>query len=434
MSIVPRGAGCSSKITELRLECVESQLEAARQRVVLLEQRLELRTPRQPCTCCGRPPSVCVCAAVPAKRVRLRRTRVLIVQHWREEKKKKIMGTMPIAKLCIDSDSLEVCVDRSIRGDRGAMLGASDTAASLPALGRALGLLPASTAGSLPHRTPLLLFPGQGAVALHELLASEASVPGEDASCSHSTDGDGDGERTASHRRTLIVLDGTWKQASQLMRRHRAALAHAARVMLVGCGRSRYEEIRRREPAEGVVSTLEALAAALRLLEHASIKDVGADNSCAPPVVSDVLLDCFELMVSKQKCFVPRRVSAPPVAKLSAAEVKERLRLRDSKSEQKDAHGAHLGRRQAYVICKTHHCALTAKRELVPVGVDLAKVEALQWQSSADAAVACGMLWCSATEAARACLVRNESERRPRGSRFVALPADCSHLCWRPPG
>ena len=51
------------------------------------------------CARCERRTCVCICAALPAAPVPLRRCKVLMLQHWREDRKKKATGTVRLLKL-----------------------------------------------------------------------------------------------------------------------------------------------------------------------------------------------------------------------------------------------------------------------------------------------------------------------------------------------
>ena len=62
------------------------------------------------CSRCERRTCVCICASLPTAPLRLHRCRVLVLQHWRENKNKKGSGTAHLAKLCIADVS--VLVDR----------------------------------------------------------------------------------------------------------------------------------------------------------------------------------------------------------------------------------------------------------------------------------------------------------------------------------
>ena len=81
---------------------------------------------------------------------------------------------------------------------------------------------------------------------------------------------------------TLIVPDGSWRQASKMGQREEA-LRHVQRVKLAAGAPSRYR-LRRETKPEGL-ATLEAIARALGVLEsHA---------------VEDALLAVFDLMVER---------------------------------------------------------------------------------------------------------------------------------------
>ena len=420
---------------------------------------------RQHCGRCSRPPSVCVCAALPVAPLRLRHCRVILLQHWREAKEKKIMGTAPIVRLCLEAGSIDVLVDRtpSAAGDNG--LTARATAALFPELGRAMGIATTEDEGGPPPAgatalPPLVLFPGPGALPLEGLLHSERQ---QDPDTAPSV---GDSDR----RRVLIVLDGTWKQAKQLWWRHRAALSRARRVVLMNAGTSRFEKIRRREPALGCVSTLEALAAALALLERSARPRgrTGAGGGAAaadvwigsmpddPESVADALIAAFDELVRVQSRFVPgplvaedfpdRRGTSPAAVPTPAAAASAAPALRTSSPSvlasvprAVTAGGTDTSREtrrgprvRAYAMCLTRTCPLTASQTLVPVGIVDPGVaaRAAGGALSEREALAAGLLWCTQTEAAAACRARNVAERRTRGQRFLSLPACSPRLDW----
>jgi DTW domain-containing protein YfiP len=65
--------------------------------------------------------------------------------------------------------------------------------------------------------------------------------------------------------RTLVVIDGTWLQAEKMLQAN-PAIAALPRIALAPDRPSGYRELRR-EPAEGHLSTIEAVALALGVLE-----------------------------------------------------------------------------------------------------------------------------------------------------------------------
>lgn len=275
------------------------------------------------------------------------------------------MGTGPLVRLCLDSNSVHVLVDemgrgvgalhrKSVSASATQSLDQEETVALHPELGRALGL-----AGSpAPRLQPLVMFPGKGAVSLEEALASvqtlteSATVAARSAAIAESSCDDGDGDH--DERRVLIVLDGTWQQAKKLWRRHHAALASAQRVVIVGCGTSRFAAIRRREPALGCVSTLEALSAALGMMESLQ--------------VAEVLLAAFDAMVLTQSRFVPAALAPEDYYKQQAAVPSATAPLRAARSQVTAPQAT--ARVRAYAVCLTQHCPLTGKCTLVPVGIE----------------------------------------------------------------
>ncbi|HEY2407518.1 MAG TPA: tRNA-uridine aminocarboxypropyltransferase [Polyangiaceae bacterium] len=187
---------------------------------------------RAVCRRCRRPESVCYCAAVKPIATQ---TRVVILQHPRE--RDVPINTARIAALCLPNSEMHVGVtfsDGSLRAELS-----RDAA-----------------------RPPILLFPSAESRDL------EADPPVGPV--------------------TLVVLDGTWWQAEKIYKSNRA-LRQLPHYSLNPGRASRYRI--RREPALHCLSTIEALACALAVLE-------GGD--------SDVqgLLAPFEQMVERQLEFI----------------------------------------------------------------------------------------------------------------------------------
>jgi DTW domain-containing protein len=171
---------------------------------------------------------VCVCAAVVEIATR---TRVVILQHPRE--RKVPIGTARLAEIAFPNSARHVGVDFS--GD--------------PAVHAAL---------TESEPAPILLYPGPSAQTLPD------HVP--------------------RHPVTLVVLDGTWSQASKLFKKN-PLLATLPRFALEPSEPSRYRI--RREPARHCMSTIEAIVQALELLEG---RDRDVARALAP----------FEQMVETQ--------------------------------------------------------------------------------------------------------------------------------------
>jgi DTW domain-containing protein len=114
-------------------------------------------------------------------------------------------------------------------------------------------------------RPGMLLFPGEGARDLQTQAPSVAS--------------------------TLFVIDGTWSQAKKILKKN-PELAQLPRYALTPAAPSRYRI--RREPAAHCLSTIEAIVAALSVLE--------GDAS-----LPQRLLPAFEALVEKQLWFASQR-------------------------------------------------------------------------------------------------------------------------------
>jgi DTW domain-containing protein YfiP len=169
-----------------------------------LNDRTGRAEPRAICARCRRPQTVCWCDKLPQLPTR---TRVVILQHPRE--REVGIGTARMAHLALPGSILRVGLDFS-----------DD---------EVVNALPASS---------WLLFPGPGARDVRE-------IPRDDV--------------------TLVVVDGTWSQARGLVRRN-PRLAALPRIAFSPRRPSGYHRIRR-EPADFCVSTIEALAEVLDVLE-----------------------------------------------------------------------------------------------------------------------------------------------------------------------
>jgi DTW domain-containing protein YfiP len=194
--------------------------------------------PRQTCYECHKPHPLCVCGNI--RRVD-NRTGIIVVQHPRE--RLHPIGTARFVRLGLAQARVEVAWNSGVREDR------------IPAF------IPEGAA---------LLYPGPGARNLAEL--PEAERP-----------------------RHLVVIDGTWNTARTLYR-DKTWLHGLPRVRLSPEAPSNYRI--RREPSREHVSTLEAIAAALRILEP---ETAGIDE----------LLRAFDLMIDAQLEFIARAAGAP---------------------------------------------------------------------------------------------------------------------------
>lgn len=184
--------------------------------------------PRAMCGRCRRPVVVCYCARLPSLPTA---TRIVILQHPRE--RDVAIGTARMASLCLPSAELHV----GVRWDGHA------------ALARALGDA---------ARPPILLYPGPDA---RDLLRAPPAGPV-----------------------TLVVVDGTWSQARNVVRDN-PVLQALPRYAFGAPEPSQYRI--RKEPSDEVVSTIEAIMYALGALE-------------GDPARFRALLEPFRAMVDAQ--------------------------------------------------------------------------------------------------------------------------------------
>lgn len=189
------------------------------------------------CFSCFRPVADCLCASLPSVE---NRTEVVVLQHRRERK-----HPFNTARL----------VGGALRNSHFLVGHKQELAARAPLRDEAV-----------------LLYPGPGAELLSQL--PPACFP-----------------------RQLVIVDGTWHQAKTLVR-DLAVLRELPRVQLAPARPSEYQL--RREPNAQFLSTLEAVVAALRILEP---ETRGLDE----------LLNAFRQMISRQLAH-PRSQIAPRFA------------------------------------------------------------------------------------------------------------------------
>lgn len=163
--------------------------------------------PRPACARCQRPLSMCLCALIPRLQSR---TRVLLLQHSSE--RRHPLNTARLAALGLVNAQLEIGEDFP----------------DLPLW--------------LDGHEPWLLFPGPEAVTVDQL---SPALTGEE-------------------KRLLVIPDGTWRKARLLLHAN-PLLAALPRLTLPPGPPSRYRV--RKAPAPEALSTVEAVVAALNVLE-----------------------------------------------------------------------------------------------------------------------------------------------------------------------
>lgn len=175
------------------------------------------------CSWCGLPLALCICDALPRLKTK---TAVVLIMHHVEQRRTTNTGRLAVRSL--------------VRGEIR-VRGAQDGRPREP----------------LPEGRKLVLFPYEGAEVL--------------------TPAHGEGEPAV-----LIVPDGNWSQAQRAARRDPDAVG-GTYVTLPPGPASQYRL--RRNPREGTLSTLEAIARALAILES--------------PEIERPLLELFDLFVAR---------------------------------------------------------------------------------------------------------------------------------------
>lgn len=222
------------------------------------------------CGRCKRVHRVCLCAALPPCGPINTRSLVVILIHPKEVRRP--LGTVPLLKLCLKNLLVYV-------GER----------------------FPEPEEDPKFHsklyesgRRPVLVCPGQGAEELRAPVIAENS--GEEADNGNNSADDMDSSSAeCGEARTLILIDGRWRQAKTMVNRSPWLKKCLPRVVLVPQEQSAYGF--RKQPQEGCLSTLEAVAEALLCLEGRR-----------GPQLKAALTAPFWLMVQLQCEFIPGHV------------------------------------------------------------------------------------------------------------------------------
>ena len=193
---------------------------------------------RNLCSGCQRPPVLCVCEALPSERITTS-THVLILQHPNEYRK-KTFSTVPLIPLVLDKcqirvgyefepEKLEIVMETIRKGQR-----------------------------------PLLLFPGPNALSLD---ASTVVPPFEvQETLTEQKLSEINGSFNKEEEQLLILIDGTWAEARRMVNGSPLLLEKCQQVQFTSDSESIYDAVRK-EPEKHCLSTLEACAEALLLLE-----------------------------------------------------------------------------------------------------------------------------------------------------------------------
>ncbi|KAG9447936.1 hypothetical protein H6P81_014064 [Aristolochia fimbriata] len=178
---------------------------------------------------CGRPSNVCICNELPCEPISTS-TRIVILQHPHELRHK--LSTGPLLPLCLRR--CQTLVGRRLR---------SGSCTLLDSHPRAIFLFP-----SIDPKSPSVL--------LEDFISSFRNEPG-------------------TLDLVLVVFDGTWRHAKEMVSASRDFLGNFAVQVSLGFdsaveGGSIFDSelIVRKEPFGGCMSTIEAVARALRVIEQ----------------------------------------------------------------------------------------------------------------------------------------------------------------------
>ena len=324
------------------------------------------------CSCarCQRPDAVCVCASLPTAALSTA-TRILVLQSQNETR--RAHTTVPVMQLVLSRCSVVV-----LEGGGGGGVPPAELRAQLSEPGAAL-----------------LLFPFGGEY-LEDLGGGDDAEGAEGAAAAAAAAAAGGGGRV------LVALDGTWREAKKLLAAH-PWLAALRRVQFRAPPDGRFGLLRR-EPQRGLLSTGEAVAYALRLLEPRR------------PAPAAALLAAVNAMIDLQRAHIP------------LDEARCRPAAADAEAAQLRAGGARTGDDAGCAGCDCCGAAplcaeCTGTREYVfaartssATGATATVCEAVVVRGRARRSVRA-----VSYDAARA-LAKRENVLRKRGTRLTVLP------------
>mmetsp|Transcript_7964 Transcript_7964/g.11511 ORF Transcript_7964/g.11511 Transcript_7964/m.11511 type:complete len:382 (+) Transcript_7964:77-1222(+) len=222
--------------------------------------------PRNVCPKCQRPPIQCVCSCLPPQCKIETDVSLIILQHPAEFRR-STFSTVPLLKLVLED--VHICVGRNF----------DET--SHPILGNLF------SNSNTQQQKPMLLFPGPDAWTLDDQQQQPEvqNILKTTAAKESSGDGDDDNNKSANNKQTLILIDGTWTQAARMARNSPFLFQHCQQVQFASVDTPSLYDAIRKEPQPHCLSTLEASAKALTLLDpqkgpeaseylHASLKSL----------------------------------------------------------------------------------------------------------------------------------------------------------------
>ena len=291
------------------------------------------------CAKCDRPERTCLCAAIPATPIRLKRTHCLILQHPYELKRKN--RSLPLVELCLDKDHVTVEVSRRLHSEVSPLF-----------MERLRN----------PHSHVWLIFPSDEAISLEEairqldtpngsnkrikddstvekdagVVESDPKTGSSSSSTAVATENSNNNQQEAEHSTpsplvTLVFLDGTWQFAKEMdlyNTQREKYPAHLQRVQLSPRDLRSMERPKRfairTPPSEQHLSTAEALAWVVAKVE--------GDES-----IYQTLMKPLDLMVELHQSFIEENKHRPKRQKVKGPKPQKKAGQSTNKHVKDDA-------------------------------------------------------------------------------------------------
>lgn len=232
---------------------------------------------REICRGCFRPPSLCVCSVLPSEKLKTPNTEIIILQHPNERRKKNL-STVPLLKLILS----DIKVIAGYTFDIDHILSNNESR----------------------DKKPFLLYPSDGAISLDSAIQDRSTSINEMFQTSNNNILSPKTE--ISHdKNVLIIIDGTWSEAKRMVRDSPNLLEKCQSVQFSSPNQTSIYDAIRKEPEEHCLSTLEACALCLDLIETKYDNNKG-DSISYTQFFGKVLQEHVDLHLANSKIMSPR--------------------------------------------------------------------------------------------------------------------------------
>lgn len=258
---------------------------------------------REVCNRCKRQKAVCICSALPSTILHLKSSRVIVLEHPQETKRKD--RSLPIIELCLQKYNEDDDIELLKRTNLDSQV---DFGICTHVCRRFGSQIPKPIYNMLhdENEIVLLIYPSEDAIPLREALEQVNSLTKSSNDIDANNTPKNDNQDTFHNSKTkkinLIFIDATWKFAKEMDTKTIQAEAwpkHMIRVKLDAADfgsdfKPRRFDYIRTPPNENYLSTAECIARVLEIVENNK-------------TLFEILMKPLDLMVTQWKSFEERR-------------------------------------------------------------------------------------------------------------------------------